>query len=411
MDIATTADALAAICSKIDASKRFAIDLEFIPERTYQPVLCLVQLAVGNDAFILDPLAVKDLMPLWQRVSDPAIETVLHAAVQDLDLIYQASLLVPRNIFDTQIAAGFAGFGFPIGYSKLLQQLLGISIAKTESFTDWLERPLSASQIEYAVEDVCHLLPMADKLNDLLRKQGRQEWVLEECEQFCRHDYYARGQKEEFTRVKGANGLNRRGLAILQGLCELRIELAVQLNRPTKSVISDTTLIELSRRPPKELQDIQRIRGIRSEQVRSFGRHMMSAVEKALRLPDSDLPSWPSAKVTPKREVVIGDMLYSVLKVITYEADIATELVATRDEVQTLVRQAREKDLKSSHLALMHGWRFAMAGARLSDLLSDMSLAARFQLHEEPPVILNFHSNDRDQGHAIEAVLPGQSEQ
>jgi len=408
MDIATTDDALKAICSKIDASKKFAVDLEFIPERTYQPVLCLVQLAVGNEAFIVDPLAVKDLMPLWHRVADPDIEKVLHAAVQDLDLIFKASSLIPANIFDTQIAAGFAGFGFPIGYSKLLQQLLNISIAKTESFTDWMERPLSPSQIEYAVEDVCHLIAMADKLNEILKQLGRREWALEECEQFCRTEYYSRSQKEEFTRVKGANGLNRRGLAILQSLCEMRIELAVQLNRPTKSVLSDTTLIELSRRPPRDIQDIQRIRGIRSEQVRSFGRHMMGAVEKAQRLPESDLPTWPSAKITPKREVVIGDMLYSVLKVITYQADIATELVATRDEVQTLVRQAREKDLKTSRLPVMHGWRYAMAGSRLADLLTDHTLGARFQLSAEPPVILDFNHGELETDQALKVVLPGQ---
>src|SRR5271170_1664503 len=173
MEIVTTSDALEEICARIDVNRRFAVDLEFIPERTYQPVLCLVQLAVGDEAFIVDPLAVKDLMPLWQRVADPDIEKILHAAVQDLDLIFKASMLVPRNIFDTQIAAGFAGFGYPIGYGKLLQQLLGITISKSESFTDWMERPLSEPQVKYAIEDVCHLLPMADRLATHLDGLGR----------------------------------------------------------------------------------------------------------------------------------------------------------------------------------------------------------------------------------------------
>jgi ribonuclease D len=153
---------------------------------------------------------------------------------------------------------------------------------------------------------------------------------------------------------------------------------------------------------------VQRIRGIRSDQVRSFGRHMIAAIEKALKLSDTELPVWPSTKITPKREVVIGDMLYSVLKVITYEADIATELVATRDEIQALVRQAREQTLKTSHLAIMHGWRYAMAGARLSDLLSNTTLAARIQLDREPPIVLNFGSNGDDASQSLTMALPSQ---
>jgi len=408
MEIVTTSDALEEICARIDVNRRFAIDLEFIPERTYQPVLCLVQLATGDEAFIVDPLAVTDLMSLWQRVADPEIETVLHAAVQDLDLIYKASSLVPQNIFDTQIAAGFAGFGYPIGYGKLLQQLLGITISKSESFTDWMERPLSEPQVKYAIEDVCHLLPMADRLATHLDGLGRASWALEECQQLCQLDRYELDRKNEFMRVKGANALNRRGLAILKSLCELRIELASQLNRPTRSILSDTTLIELSRRPAKELSDIHRIRGVRPDQVRAFGRQILSAIERALQIRDDDLPVWPASKITPKREIVVGDMLYSVLKVITYESDIATELVATRDEVQTLIRQVKENRLENSRLPILYGWRFAMAGAKLVELLSSTRLSVQFQLHREPPVIVDFMP-PAEKGTNVDRVGSGES--
>jgi ribonuclease D len=403
MQIATTFDALQEICSKIDEQRRFAIDLEFIPERTYQPVLCLVQLATVGEAFIIDPLAIKDLSLLWQRVAHPEIETVLHAAGQDLELIFSASALVPQNIFDTQVAAGFAGFGYPIGYGKLLQQLLGISIAKSESFSDWLERPLSASQIEYAVEDVCHLLPMADKLIENLEQLERAEWAFEECRQLSDSNRYSLNPKSEFTRVKGANSLNRRGLGMLQVLCDLRSGLAKQLNRPTKSIISDTTLIELSRRPPKQIADIQRIRGIRTDQVRAHGKEILAAVERAWQISDADLPIWPASKVTAKRDLLIGDLLYSVLKVITHESDIATELVATRDEVQALVRQVREHKLDNSQLPLLQGWRKAMAGSKLVSLLTHETLSVRFQLQADPAVLLSFSNNAT--GHAEDQLL------
>src|SRR5580658_248092 len=171
MNIITNETELGEVLKKIDANGRLAMDLEFIPERTYHPVLCLVQVACDQETFIIDPLKMPNLSGLWERVANPAIQKVLHAAAQDLDLIFKISSLLPQNVFDTQIAAGFAGYGYPTGYGKLLHHLLGITIAKTESFTDWLERPLSASQLEYAKEDVCHLLAMSDKLVEILQKQ------------------------------------------------------------------------------------------------------------------------------------------------------------------------------------------------------------------------------------------------
>src|SRR5262249_8314638 len=154
------------------------------------PVVCLVQVATDKGARIVDPLVLDDLTALWERVADPEILVVLHAASQDLELIYGLSELVPRKIFDTQIAAGFAGFGYPIGYGKLLKELLGISISKTESFTDWLGRPLTDSQIDYALDDVAHLLPMYEKLCQKLERMGRLTWAEEECKRYVVQENY-----------------------------------------------------------------------------------------------------------------------------------------------------------------------------------------------------------------------------
>ncbi|HEY9714030.1 MAG TPA: HRDC domain-containing protein, partial [Chroococcales cyanobacterium] len=279
MSIITKPSQLADLCNEIDTGKRCAIDLEFIPERTYEPVLCLVQVATDRGAYIVDPVELPDLLPLWQRVCDPQILVVLHAANQDLDLIYNLCELVPQNIFDTQIGAGFGGFGYPIGYGKLLHQLLGVSIAKTESFTDWLSRPLTESQIEYALEDVCHLLPMYDRLCDRLREQGRLAWAEEECKRYTDPERYQRDRTLEFFRVKGASGLNRRGLAVLREIFTWRHQEASRTNRPTKSLLPDNVLVELARRPPQKIADIQRIRGVRPDQVKAYGQIVLKAVE------------------------------------------------------------------------------------------------------------------------------------
>ena len=162
------------ICAEIDELGRFAIDLEFIPEKTYTPVLALLQIATDKGVYIIDPLANVQLDELWKRVADEKITKILHAAKEDLNIIRTLSNLTPKNIFDTQVAAGFLGQGYPAGYKKLLGQVLDISINKSESFTDWLIRPLSSLQIQYAFEDVCHMLRLADKLTEMLKER---DWI------------------------------------------------------------------------------------------------------------------------------------------------------------------------------------------------------------------------------------------
>jgi ribonuclease D len=386
MPIITDRSELINLCHEIDSSGRCAIDLEFIPERTFEPVLCLVQVATDHSAHIIDPLALPDLKILWERICDPRILVVLHAANQDLDLVYGLSGLVPQNIFDTQIGAGFGGFGYPIGYGKLLNQLLGVTIAKTESFTDWLGRPLTESQIEYALEDVCHLLPMYDKLCMVLKDQGRLSWAEEECKRYVMAEKYQRDRSGDYLRIKGASGLNRRGLAVLQSLTDWRNKEAVRTNKPTKSILADNSLVEVSRRPPHNITDIQRVRGIRPDQIRTFGALMLKAVERGLQVPESELPSWPSSRIPPKREVLLADYLFAILKVIAYNADIATELVCTRDDLQALVRAHRDRSLAESPLPLLQGWRRDMAGNSLIKLLDGEALTVRVDNSADPPI-------------------------
>ncbi|HEY9732940.1 MAG TPA: ribonuclease D [Drouetiella sp.] len=386
MSIITDRSELLKLCHEIDSSGRCALDLEFIPERTFEPVLCLVQVATDHSAHIVDPLALPDLKILWERICDPRILVVLHAANQDLDLVYGLSGLVPSNIFDTQIGAGFGGFGYPVGYGKLLNQLLGVTIAKTESFTDWLGRPLTESQIEYALEDVCHLLPMYDKLCAVLKDQGRLSWAEEECKRYVMAEKYQRDRSGDYLRIKGASGLNRRGLAVLQALTDWRNKEAVRTNKPTKSILADNSLVEVSRRPPQSISDIQRVRGIRPDQIRTFGALMLKAVEKGMQVPESELPSWPSSRIPPKREVLLADYLFAILKVIAYNADIATELVCTRDDLQALVRAHRERSLEKSPLPLLQGWRRDMAGNNLISLLDGEALTVSVDNNADPPI-------------------------
>lgn len=385
MSIVTSKKQLDEVCSEIDQCGRFGMDLEFIPERTYDPELCLVQVSTDKSAYIIDPLALTDLNLLWQKVADPNILVVLHAAEQDLDLVHSWSGLVPQRIIDTQLAAGFTGFGYPVGYGKLLNQLLNVSISKTESFTDWMNRPLTDSQIHYALDDVRHLLPIYDKLAQKLEEDSRLHWVEEECQRYCSADYYAVDHSMEFLRVKGASSLSRRGLAVLRELCTFRDREACRINKPTRSILGDNILLELGRRPPHKAEEISRIRGVRPDQVRQYGGQIMQAVERGVKLPDEECPIWPSSKTPPRREVLIGDILFAVQKIICYDLELAPELVASRNDLQNLIRLHRDGKVEYSKVALLEGWRRQIVGQALIDLLDGAEIEMQV-VKGDPPI-------------------------
>lgn len=391
MTIITRKPELQELCEKIDASGRFALDLEFIPERTYEAELCLVQVATDDGACIIDPQALPDLMPLWERIASPDILKVLHAADQDLELAFNASGLIPQNIMDTQIMAGFLGFGYPVGYGKLLQQTVGITISKTESYTDWTIRPLTKSQIEYALDDVAHLLPIYDRLVEKLESLGRRSWVQEECQRYCETRWYEKDRTNDFFRLKGANTLNRRSLAVLRELTDWRRGEAARTNRPLRSILQDGILLEFARHPPKQMSDLQRIRGFRNDQARQYGNGLLQAIQSGMEVADEDLPKWPSAKIPTKREILTADVLYTVLRVLCFELDIAPELVATRNVLEALVRRHSDEEVAESRLPILKGWRYEIAGSKLVDLLNGADVTMKFQ-EEGAPVHMNFQS-------------------
>lgn len=383
------------LCAEIDSEKRFAMDLEFIPERTYEPEICLVQVATDRNAYIIDPYEVTDLNEIWKRVADPEILKVLHAGDQDLDLMHLGSGLIPQNIMDTQIAAGFIGFGYPIGYGKLLNQILNISISKTESFTDWTIRPLSKSQIDYALDDVRHLLDLHDRLLDELEKRSRLEWVSAECKRYSQETYYERDRARDYMRVKGASSLSRKNLAVLRALCEWRHLEASRLNKPLKSVLADNVLFEFARHPPKTFADVQRIRGIRQDQLKQFGDTIVKTVEAALRLPDSQWPVWPSARIPSKREMLISDYLFTILKVITYDFDVAVELVTTRSTLEAMVRAYFENSLDPKKFSILQDWRYELVGKQLLDVLKGAECRFKLSPNSNPhPISLEVNGQD-----------------
>jgi ribonuclease D len=266
----------------------------------------------------------------------------------------------------------------------LLNQLLNISLSKSESFTDWTNRPLTQSQIDYALDDVRHLLGLHDKLIELLDERQRKSWAIDECKRYTDPSYYEKDRGKDFMRIKGASSLSRRGLSVLKAICDWRHGEASRTNRPLKSIVADNVIFEFARHPPKNQAEIQRIRGIRPDQVKAFAPSILKAVEQGLALPESDWPTWPSSRIPSKREVLISDFLFTVLKIITFDLDVAAELVTTRAALEALVRLHFEGNLNPDKFALLQGWRNELVGDRLMQILQGAECKLQLKSKSHP---------------------------
>src|SRR3954452_8123992 len=254
-----TPSGLAELVDHLRASGRFAFDTEFVSEETFEPVLCLIQVATRDRLAVVDPLAIRDLSPFCDVVIDPAVEVVMHAASEDLRICRFQTGKVPARVFDVQIAAGLVGFGYPLSLVNLIGQALRITVMGGETRTDWRRRPLSSPQLRYALDDVRHLLDLADSLSGLLADRGRTAWAEGEFAHFV-DTIQNRVEEERWRRLPGLHQLSRRGLEIARRLAEWRHEEARRTNRPLRQVLRDDLLVAIAKRQPSSRRDLEALR-------------------------------------------------------------------------------------------------------------------------------------------------------
>src|SRR3954454_14189792 len=265
------------------AAGRFGIDTEFVSESRYRALLGLVQVVVEADGQqhieLLDPIAGFDHEPLAEVWADPEVEVVIHSGGQDVAVLRRAWGVAPANVFDTQIAAGFAGFSAQAGYGNLLQAALKVRLAKSAGFTRWDRRPLTEEQLDYARKDVEDVLPLADDLQRRLRSSGRLEWAREECRRL--EEISDESDPESaYRRLPRVNQLRSRPRAVARELAAWRETTAESEDRPVGAVLPDVALVEIAKRQPTSLQELERIRGIRPDTGRRRGRQILEAVER-----------------------------------------------------------------------------------------------------------------------------------
>ena len=285
------------------AAGAFALDMEFERERSYWPKLQLVQVAVPNLVAAIDPLALEDLSPLYDLIADPAIEKITHAGRQDAEIFFLKTGKAPAGIYDTQIAAALVGLGEQVGYAMLVQRLLGVRVIKHERVTDWGRRPLSEAQLEYALNDVRHLLQIRDALNADLRELGRETWFREETAFYSDPDLYRHDPDRLYMKVSRWRSLDRRGLGVLRELVGWREEDGRRRDLPRQRVVPDDVMIELASRRPKRVSDLSPLRRLHPKEIERGGDAIVAAVGRGLALPEAQLPNPPKAPSRGSRRI------------------------------------------------------------------------------------------------------------
>jgi ribonuclease D len=367
------ATAIMEVAELARASGRFGIDTEFMGEGRYRTLVCLVQVAVEDESApggirieLIDTLTDVDCSPLAALLADPAIEVILHAGRQDVALLRRVWRTEVTNIFDTQLAAGFVGFGTQAGYARLLNGALGIKVPDSASFTRWDRRPLTSEQLSYAADDVAHLIQLADELERRLEAAGRLEWAREEC-RALEGVSDERDPDDVWERLPKVTRLKPQARAVARELAAWREGVAAAEDRPVSGVVGDQQLVEIAKRTPRDMKQLEAIRGVHGGILRKRGNELLEAVARGLA--SEPVPMERTGSVPPDAgdEALIA-LAQALVRSHAVEADIAYELIASRDELARVVVASRhghdEPDVRA-----LRGWRRELVGGELLDLL------------------------------------------
>ena len=349
-------ESLRAACERLRGEQFVTVDTEFMRERTYWPILCVVQLAGENEVFVVDAEAEGiDLAPIDALMADPAVTKVFHAARQDLEIFLHIFGRLPAPLFDTQVAAMVAGFGDQVGYDSLVSSLTGGQIDKAHRFSDWSARPLSAAQVTYAAADVTWLRQVYEKLVARLEREGRLDWVGEEMAVLSEPTTFRPDPDSIWERLRPRTN-NRRMLAILREVAAWREREAQRIDIPRGRLLKDESLLELAAVAPRDADGLARVRGV----ARGFaegrsGAGVLAAIETARALPDEALPPAPDKeKLRPSPALVA--LLKVLLAAKCEQHAVAPRLLASSDDIDRL---AAEDD---ADVPALSGWRRQVFG-------------------------------------------------
>ncbi|MBL4639551.1 MAG: ribonuclease D [Kordiimonadaceae bacterium] len=359
----TTTDELASLCERLKDAEFITVDTEFLRDNTYYPKLCLVQVADDNEAHCIDPLAEGiDLQPLWDLFDNEKILKVMHACRQDMEIFYLLMGHLPKPIFDTQIAAMVCGFGDSVGYETLVTKITKAQLDKSARYTDWSKRPLSDTQLQYAVGGVTHLRKVYRRLAKELEATGRTSWVEEETAPLLEPSLYYIVPTEAWKRLKVRTN-KPRFLGVLRYLATWRELQAQERDMPRNRIAKDDVLFEIAAHPPKDIEGLDKLRGVPKGFSRSrAGKALYDILQEAISVPDDELPTIERSKPRPPTPPM-ADLLKVMLKQKALDAKVAARMVASAQELETWAA------VPTTDIRAMHGWRYEIFGADAKKLM------------------------------------------
>jgi ribonuclease D len=365
---------IAELADRAAEGGRIAIDTEFVSERRYQALLCLMQVAVPDPAAeggvrteVLDPLeGDPDFSPLARALADPEVEVVMHAGRQDVAILRRTLETDVRNIFDTQVAAGFLGFGNQEGYESLVRKVLQVKLKGSEGFTRWDKRPLTRQQLEYAADDARLLLALGEELERRLEERGRLEWAREESRSL-EEISDERNAQRSYERLPRLGRLSESARAVAFELVEWREGEARAADRAPGSVLPDQALVELARRAPRDKHGLEQIRGLPPHTLHRRADVLLAAIERGRRRTPPPRPGEPPLRDPADAPLV--SLAQALVRHRSMESGVAVELIATQAELTALVSSLRRGE-NGDHIRVASGWRRALVGDELKELIS-----------------------------------------
>ena len=358
MTIITDNAALAQFCARQKGADFIAVDTEFMRERTYWPILCLVQIAGPAEAAAIDALAPGiDLAPLLALMADEHILKVFHAARQDIEIFHMLSGRVPAPLFDTQIAAMVCGFGDAASYETLVAKLARVKLDKGSRFTDWSQRPLSERQTRYALGDVVHLRTVYERLQKTLAANGRESWFAEEMADIVAPALYRSDPAEAWRRFKLRGRPDRRFLGILRELSAWRERAAQQRNLPRGRIMRDEAVLEIAAQMPKTIEALSRTRSLGKGVAEGrLGPEILDCVRRGLAEPGLPEAESTARPVPPPGIGPLIELLRVLLKASCEEHQVAQKLVASAEDLEAIAAA------DEAPVPALSGWRYEIFG-------------------------------------------------
>jgi ribonuclease D len=358
MSIITETTALAAFCERAAAFPFLTVDTEFIREKTYWPILCLVQVGTPDEAVAIDALAEGiDLEPLFDLMANEDVLKVFHAARQDVEIFVNLSGKVPKPIFDTQIAAMVCGYGDSVGYERLVRDIAKKSIDKTMRFTDWSRRPLGDKQIDYALGDVTHLRKIYSKLAERLEANDRTTWLADEMAILTDTATYLIDPNNAWKRLK-TRSRKPRYLAAVKALAAWREQTAQGNNVPRNRVVKDESITEIAAHMPKSADELMSLRAISRDRVgNDRAREIVAVLEDVRAMKPADYPDPPAERADTSDNGPSMELLKVLLKLKCDSHKVAQKLIASSGDIEAIAAD------DNADVRALSGWRLDVFGA------------------------------------------------